>query len=486
MSAEAPSAYLAPMPNVSAGFREKIQAALGGAYTVERELADGGSAHLFVATETALGRHVALKVLRPELHAGVDVARFRREIQLEAQLMHPNIVPILTAGEAGGFLYYTMPFLEGRSLRALLDRQGEIAVGDVVSILHDLAKALAYAHSRGIVHRDVKPDNVLVEHGTALLTDFGIATALDAATIGRTERRSKGRGVGTPMYVSPEQAAGDPRLDERTDLYSLGVVAYEMLAGEPPFTYRSQDAMLSAHRNEIPPPIASRRADVPTWLARLVMRLLEKRPADRPQTADEVLRSLDGGATIPTAVPTRRRPLARAATIAIVVLASAVGAYLWGEASGTPRGVSGVLQAQAVARPAAPDDAIAVLSFATVGRDSVERNFADGLTDELTSALGALGGLRVASRTSVAALQDRDIGALKIADSLRVGRVLEGTVTRSGDRLRVTTQLTSASDGLALWSATYERSARNLFAVQDDIAAHIVRAVGARDDRPPR
>jgi eukaryotic-like serine/threonine-protein kinase len=459
MSAATAWAYLAPMPNVITELREQIQAALDGTYVVERELADGGNARLFVAAEIALGRRVALKVLRPELRAAIDARRFRREIQLAAGLMHPNIVPILTAGEAGGFLYYTMPFVDGRSLRALLERHQELAIGDVVSILHDLAKALAYAHSRGIVHRDVKPDNVLVDHGTALLTDFGIAMALDAATIDRTDRRSTRRSVGTPMYVSPEQSTGDPRLDQRSDLYSLGVVAYELLVGQPPFTYRDQQAMLAAQRTELPPPIGWRRADVPAWLTQLVMRLLEKRPADRPRTADEVLQSLHNSTDDVVRRPaTRGRPrhLAGMAVAALIVLAIGLGEYL---------------------RRPARDDSIAVLSFATIGRDSVERLFADGLTDELTSSLGAHGALRVASRTAVEALQDRDVGAITIRDSLRVGRVLEGTVERSGDRVRVSAQLTSASDGLALWSATYERSARDLFAAQDEIAADIVRAV---------
>ncbi|MGQ0713406.1 MAG: serine/threonine-protein kinase [Gemmatimonadaceae bacterium] len=286
------------MPNVRSELANRIQAALGRAYVIERELARGSSAHLFVATETALGRRVALKVLRPGLRAAVDAARFHREILLAAPLTHPNITPILTAGEAGGFLYYTMPLLEGHSLRTLLKERGALAISDAVSILHDLAKALGYAHSRGVLHRDVKPDNVLVEYGTALLGDFGIATALDAAAIGRTERRSKGRAVGTPMYVSPEQAAGIPRLDQRSDLYSLGVVAYEMLGRRPPFTYKRQEAMLAAHRTELPSPIALRRKGVPPWLAQLVMRLLEKRPADRPQSAEAVLRLLDAGTTV--------------------------------------------------------------------------------------------------------------------------------------------------------------------------------------------
>jgi TolB-like protein len=449
---------------------------LDGEYTVERELADGGSAHLFVATEVALGRPVALKVLRPELRRAVDAERFRREIRLAAGLSHPNIVPILTAGEAGGFLYYTMPFLEGRSLRALLETHGALAVGDTVSILQDLAKALAYAHARGIVHRDVKPDNVLIEHGTAVLTDFGIATALHAATIGGTGRRSTGMAVGTPMYVSPEQSTADPRLDHRSDLYSLGVVAYEMLAGRPPFTYLSQDAMLAAHRSEVPAPIESRREDVPGWLAQLVMQLLEKRPANRPQSADEVLRLLGASLTIaggavaasfPTRVARGSAAQARWQRLTLAVLALIVLAALGADVRRLARGAR------------ASDDAIAVLSFAAVGHDSVEQVFADGLTDELTSSLAAVDGLHVASRTSVAALQARLLGAITIADSLRVARVLEGEVVRSGDRLRVTTQLTSAGDGLALWSATYERSARDLFAVQDEIAGDIVRAVGS-------
>ena len=331
MAATDPPAYHPPMPNVPREMRQAIQTALDGTYVVERELADGGHAHLFVATEVALGRRVALKVLRPELRAALDATRFRREIQLAAGLTHPNIVPILTAGEAGGFLYYTMPLLEGPSLRTLLESHGTLAVGDAVPILHDLAKALGYAHSRGIIHRDVKPDNVLVDHGTALLTDFGIAMALDAARIDGPDRRSTPRGIGTPMYVSPEQSAGDPRADQRSDLYSLGVVAYEMLAGQPPFTYRSQEAMLAAQRTERPPSIGSRRQNVPRWLADLVMRLLEKRPADRPQTAAEILRVLNGGATVSGAVRgvSRARPHAFARVVVIAVIIAL--AFMLGE-----------------------------------------------------------------------------------------------------------------------------------------------------------
>jgi eukaryotic-like serine/threonine-protein kinase len=477
-------------PGATPSLRAAVQAALGDSYAVERELAAGARAHLFLATDPALGRRVVLKVLLPELSATLDVARFRREIRLAARLAHPNIVPVLSAGERGGFLYYTMPFVEGESLHARLARDGELPVAEVVSILRDLAKALAYAHARGVVHRDLKPDNVLLEHGTALLTDFGIAKALDAAVApARAERTAEGIAVGTPTYVSPEQAAGDPRVDHRTDLYSLGVVAFEMLAGQPPFTHRALRALLAAHQTEPPPSIATRREGVPSWLQQLVRRLLEKRAADRPQSADEVVQVLDAAATTPqgaTPQPARGRrlPLVESAAIAMVLLMVAVGGDAWKQHS--PRASArATAAAEAPARPA-NQDAVAVLSFATVGRDSVEQLFADGLVDELTSALGALPDVRIASRTSVATLQANHLTAVAIADSLHVGRVLEGTVERVGDRLRVTAQLTSARDGLALWSATYERPARDPFAVQDEVTRDLVRTFTRHDSAGPR
>ena len=504
--------------------REEIQAAVGTAYAVERQIAAGASARLFLATDTALGRRVVLKVLPAELSATVDAARFRREIRLAARLTHPNIVTLLSAGEGRGILYYTMPFVEGESLHERLARNGELPVAEVVSIMRDLTKALAYAHGHGVVHRDLKPENVLLERGTALLTDFGIAKALTAARLGDERRRSDttldgvlptvdrrvenvtsaGIAVGTPSYVSPEQAAGDPRIDHRTDLYSLGVVAYEMLTGQPPFMHRATQALLAAHRSEDPRPVVTRRPGTPPWLAQLVMRLLEKRPGDRPQSADDVLQLLEGESGITEPAPTsahdgrrsRRRWLdgarargarahwvtfAAAATVIVAVAALALGATLRGDHTPPPSRRSAAITAGAAAPAANPvPNAIAVLPFSTVEPDRVEREFADGLADELTSVLGALPGLRVASRTSVAALQAGRLTSVAIADSLRVSRVLEGTVERSGDRLRITTQLTSAGDGLALWSATYERPARDLFALQDQIAGDIARALTGR------
>src|SRR5690242_20021026 len=211
-------------------FVERLQAALGDAYRIERELGGGGMSHVFLARETALGRSVVVKVLPPETSASVNIERFRREIQLAASLQHPHIVPVLAAGQSGDLLYYTMPLVEGESLRAKLAREGEMPVSDAVRVLRDVVDALAYAHARGVVHRDIKPDNVLISGNHALVTDFGVAKAVTASTTGPL-LTSVGIALGTPAYMAPEQAAGDPLLDQRADLYAVGVVAYEMLAG---------------------------------------------------------------------------------------------------------------------------------------------------------------------------------------------------------------------------------------------------------------
>src|SRR5882762_4378667 len=214
---------------------QRLQAALGDRYTVERELGGGGMSRVFVAQERGLGRRVAVKVLPPELAAAVSIERFRREIQLAASLQHPHIVPLLTAGEAGGLLYYTMPFIDGETLRARLARDGRLRVPDAVRILRDVLDALAYAHRRGVVHRDIKPENVLLVDEHALVTDFGVAKALTQASGSASGLTSAGIALGTPAYMAPEQAAGDPQVDHRSDVYAAGVLAYEMLGGQTPF-----------------------------------------------------------------------------------------------------------------------------------------------------------------------------------------------------------------------------------------------------------
>jgi serine/threonine-protein kinase len=286
---------------VSVNLFDQLQATLGGTYRLERELGGGGMSRVFLAHETALGRRVVVKVLLPELAAGVSVERFRREIQLAAQLQHPHIVPLLAAGEFEGLPYFTMPFISGESLRAKIARTGELPINETVRILRDVVSALAYAHENGVMHRDVKPDNVLMSGGVAVVTDFGVAKAVSASTSDRvasvTGLTSFGMALGTPNYMAPEQATGDPQIDHRADIYSVGVMAYEMLAARTPFAGRSTQAVLAAHIVEVPEPIERLRPSAPPALAALVTQCLAKRPADRPQSATEILHALDAIAT---------------------------------------------------------------------------------------------------------------------------------------------------------------------------------------------
>ena len=268
---------------------DDLQDSLGGSYRLLRELGGGGMSRVYLAEETALGRQVVIKVLPPDLAAGLNLERFRREIQLAAKLQHPHVVPLLAAGRAGDLLYYTMPFIEGESLRSKLTREGELPVPDAVRLLRDVVDALAYAHERGVLHRDIKPDNVLVSRHHALVTDFGVAKALSEAAIGHPAPSgftSAGVAMGTPAYMAPEQAAADPTIDHRADIYAVGIMAYEMLAGNTPFTGRTPQQLLAAHVNRPPEPLGAVRASVPPDLASIVMRCLEKRPADRWQSAD--------------------------------------------------------------------------------------------------------------------------------------------------------------------------------------------------------
>ncbi len=274
----------------------RLQSALGDAYRIEKELGGGGMSRVFVAVETELGRRVVIKVLAPELAAGVSVDRFKREIQLAASLQHPHIVPLLAAGQAEELLFYTMPLIEGESLRAKLAREGTLPISDTVRMLRDVADALAYAHKRGVAHRDIKPDNVLLSNHHAVVTDFGVAKALSEST-DKNALTSAGVALGTPAYMAPEQAAADPHMDHRCDIYAVGALAYEMLTGRPPFTGTTPQAVLAAHLSEQPAPVTRHRATVPRALAEVVMRCLEKNPADRWQTAEELVHLLEAMAT---------------------------------------------------------------------------------------------------------------------------------------------------------------------------------------------
>ena len=276
-----------------------MQAALGSAYRIERELGGGGMSRVFVAHETALGRTVALKVLSPELAAGISIERFHREIQVAARLQHPHVVPVHSAGAVDGLPYYTMPFVEGESLRARLAKDGALPLRDVHTILRDVARALEYAHSQGVVHRDIKPDNVLMAGSSATVADFGIAKAISAA---RSETRgatltSAGTSIGTPSYIAPEQASGDANTDHRADIYSFGCMAYELLTGRTPFGDRSPSKLFVAHLAEKPENVTELRPDTPPALATLVMQCLEKDPDRRPQNAGDILSTLDAVAS---------------------------------------------------------------------------------------------------------------------------------------------------------------------------------------------
>lgn len=290
----------------------QLQSHLAGAYRVERELGGGGMSRVFLAHEIALGRRVVLKVFPPELAAALSVDRFQREVRVAAGLQHPNIVPLLAAGSAGGVLYYTMPFVEGESLRSRLASEGELPVAEAVRLFREVADALAHAHRQGVVHRDIKPDNVLLSHHHAVVTDFGIVKALAAAG-GATPLTATGMSLGTPVYMAPEQGTADPHVDHRADLYSLGVVAYEMLAGEPPFRGSTAQAVIAAHVTQAPAPLAEARPAVPPQLGAIVHRCLEKRPADRFQHAEELLAALDAlTGALPAPSPAAREwPLAR-------------------------------------------------------------------------------------------------------------------------------------------------------------------------------
>jgi hypothetical protein len=287
---------------VTDAFRDRLQTALGTTYTLGDELVGGGMSRVFVAIESALGRKVVIKVLPPELSAGVNRERFQREIQLAAQLQHPHIVPLLSAGELGDLLYYTMPFIEGESLRAALARRHALPVRDVVRILHDVVEALAYAHQRGVIHRDIKPGNILMLGSHALVTDFGVAKALSAA-LPISGMTSAGMAIGTPAYMAPEQLAADPNADHRMDLYAVGLVAYETLTGESPFTGESPQATMAAQLTRVPPPLDQVRDDVPPELSAIIMRCLEKLPEHRPSSALALLEELEGVTTPRTSVP---------------------------------------------------------------------------------------------------------------------------------------------------------------------------------------
>ena len=463
------------------GLQSQLQASLGTSYTIEGELGGGGMSRVFVAVEHTLARKLVVKVLAPEMSAAVSHERFRREILLAARLQHPSIVPLIAAGDADGLPYFTMPFVDGESLRARLVRTGPLPAAEVARILRDVASALAYAHERGVVHRDIKPDNILLTKHHAQVADFGVAKAIAASTtradvLSQAGITSMGVALGTPAYMAPEQALADPAIDHRADLYALGVTAYEMLTGNTPFAGRSAQAMVAAHAIELPVSVCDRCPGTPPVLASLVMRCLDKEPAKRPQSADEVVHTIDAmstpapGTVRAPAVP--RAPFSasvRSALIAAAIVIALVGVVAvrsWRHSAG--------------ARDVATTPSIAVLPFTNVGHDTAAEYFADGMADELATALVRIPGLRVAARSSAFTFRGDTVNVHEVGNKLHVGEVLEGSVRRAAGRLRVTVQLVSTADGVALWSDAYDRQEADVFQVEDALARDIVAALHTR------
>ena len=405
-------------------------------YTLERELGRGGMATVFLARDLKHDRLVALKVLHPELAASLGPERFLREIKVAARLNHPYIVPLHDSGQAGNLLYYVMPYVDGESLRQRLGREKQLPVEDALQIARNVAAALDYAHRQGVVHRDIKPENVMLHEGEALVTDFGIAKAISAA--GGESLTQTGVAIGTPAYMSPEQAAGETEPDGRSDIYSLGCMLYEMLAGAAPFTGPTVQAVMARRFTETAPPLRAARPTVPEAVEQAVARALARVPADRFATAAQLAQAL--------AVPSGTTPPGTAPTVS---------------AAQTP----------------AAGKSIAVLPFVNMSADPENEYFTDGIAEEIINALTKVQALRVASRTSAFAFKGKSEDIGEIGRKLKVATVLEGSVRKAGNKLRVTAQLVNVADGYHLWSERYDRQLEDVFAIQDEIAENIVRAL---------
>ncbi|MDB5937298.1 MAG: protein kinase [Massilia sp.] len=420
---------------VTGTLSDVLQASLGSAYTVERELGGGGMSRVFLAEEVRFRRKVVIKLLQADFAGTINAERFEREIQMVARLQHPNILPLLTAGEAGGLLYYTTPYVEGESLRERISREGRLPVTESLRIASEVADALVCAHRGGVVHRDIKPENILLSAGHAVVADFGIAKAIAASRTKTTgadgmSLTQVGTSLGTPAYMSPEQAVGEQDLDGRTDIYSLGCTLYEMLSGNQPFTGASAPAVIAKRFTHTPTLLRAVNSAIPADVERLVARATEREPADRFATAEQLLTALSSTIAAPSGPP---------------------------DVDDTP--------------------SVAVLPFANLSASADDEYFSDGMTDEVINTLSHLPGIRVAARTSSFAFKGQRVDLREIARQLGVQSILEGSVRRAGSRVRISVQLVGAADGLQVWSDKYDRELADVFALQDEIAAAIGRAL---------
>ena len=445
----------------------QVSAALADRYRLERELGAGGMATVYLAEDLKHDRKVAVKVLRPEIGAALGAERFLLEIKTTANLRHPHIVPLYDSGAAGeGLLYYVMPLVEGESLRDRLTRDKQLPIDEALRIAGEVADALSYAHARGVIHRDIKPENIMLEGGHAVVADFGIARAVSAA--GGERLTQTGMAIGTPVYMSPEQAAGGSDIDGRSDLYSLGCVLYEMLGGQPPFTGPTAAAIARQHLIADPPPITNLRPAVPAAVVDALQRALSKSPADRFNPVAQFGAAIAPGAvasgTSPSPPIARRRALGPI-VVGVTVVAIVAAYFIWNRTM-APRGGGS---------PAA--SSIAVLPFTDLSPDHTSAYLGDGVAETLINALVHVPGLTVAARTSAFSFRGREADVREIGKQLGVGAVLEGSIQRSGDQLRVTAQLIRTADGVNLWSDRFDRPAADIFAVQDEVARSAVSAL---------
>ena len=487
----------------------ELQAHFADKYVIERELGGGGMSRVFVARDERLGRRVVVKLLPPSVTATISAERFKREIMLAAGLQHPNIVPVLQAGEFGTLPYFIMPFIDGEGLRARMMR-GPLSIRETVTILKDVVRALAFAHSRGVIHRDIKPDNVLLASGAAVVTDFGVAKAISASRQQQGIQTSAptmtgvGTSLGTPAYMAPEQAAADPSTDHRADLYALGIVAYEMLTGAPPFHGRTPQALLAAQLSEKPAPLTSRRYDVSVPLATLIMQCLEKEPARRPKNATEVLRALDepgiqvSDAFQATEAPKQRRRRFMEIGVGVLVVAAVAAAWVLTEPEPTPGTAADSARTAASRRdsaggtPLSPAGgsavagsprAVAVFPLVSVGNDAQASQAAEGITSELATAISRVPGVRVSSQTTAAAVRQGVRTPAEAARALNATMLIEGTVQRAQNRLRVSVRLVNVGNDSTVWANTFNGSTDDALALQDSTVRAVAAAIAATPNR---
>lgn len=436
---------------------DALRAALADRYTIERELGAGGMATVYLAHDIKHDRQVAIKVLKPELGAVLGAERFLAEIKVTANLQHPNLLPLFDSGAADGLLYYVMPYLEGETLRARLDREQQLPVDETLRLVGLMAGALDYAHARGVVHRDLKPENILLQAGQPVIADFGIALAV--AHAGGSRVTETGLSLGTPHYMSPEQAAGDRAVDARSDQYSLGAVTYEMLTGEPPHTGATAQVIIARLVTETPRSIRTARPAVPLALDQAVLRALAKPPADRFSTCSEFVRAASDVALATSAATSPRRGRATIVIGATVLLLAAAVWWIMHRTAGAPTGGSATRS-------------LAVLPIVNAGGDSTREYLADGMTTELASALRQTPGLTVAGDLSTFRFKHSTLAPEQIARDLHVGMLLSGTLQSAGGRIRLQMQLNDAA-GRLLWSNRFDREMKDDFALQDEITSAI-------------